>query len=320
VSRSPLSSTLILGGSGFLGVHVVEQAISRARARGAVVVLAGRESPTSPEFPASDSDGVARFEPFDARDAGAAERILDRVCPAEVIDCAALSRGGACESDPALATLLNRDLPALLASWCADGRARLIHISTDLVFGGIPPRPVGFTEEDPPAPLSTYGRSKAAGESAVLETDPAALVVRLPLLFGDSRGRALGASDSLLAAIDRGERPALFTDEYRTPLAVEEAAVALVALLDLDVAGLLHVAGPERVSRYRLGRLVLSGAGFSEEEIDSRLRPVRQAELNLVPPRPADVSLDSTRARELLGAMRALRPPSSRNYGSRRRH
>ena len=184
---------LVLGGSGFLGAHVV-------RAAGPGVIAAGREErPGSWKLDALVPDEI--------------ERVLDSVAPARVILCTALSSVADAERYPGLARALNVEFPRLVARWCARERARLVHVSTDLVFGAHEPPRTGFREEDPPAPLSEYGRSKAAGEHAVLDADPSALVVRLPLLCGDSFGRGRGASDSLLAAIARGERPELFTDE-----------------------------------------------------------------------------------------------------------
>jgi len=214
-----------------------------------------------------------------------------------VILCTALSSVADAERYPGLARALNVEFPRLVALWCARNRARLVHVSTDLVFGGADPRPEGFREEDPPAPLSEYGRSKAAGESAVLDADPSALVVRLPLLCGDSFGRGRGASDSLLDSIARGERPMLFTDEWRTPLDVAVAARALVELAGTEASGLLHVGGPDRLSRYELGRIVLRSRGMEE----SAIRTGTRAEAGMEATRARDASLDSGRARRILG-------------------
>jgi len=303
-------STLVLGGSGFLGLHVLEAA---ARSGGRVL-CASRTRP--PRACASE----AEHAPFDASVAGSAEALLDALRPDRVIDCCALSRGDACERDPELATRLNSRLPEVLGEWAARTGTRVVHVSTDLVFGGAPPRPEGYGEDDPPDPLSVYGRTKAEGERALLAECPEALVVRLPLLFGDSRGRAAGASDSLLAAVARGERPSLFVDEVRSALSVEEAAAALVELAALDredqpLRGVLHVAGPEPLSRFELARPVLLSAGHREDELADLVRPVRQRDLDLRPPRPADVTLDARRARGFLrtplsAPRELLRPPS----------
>ena len=280
---------LVLGASGFLGPHVVRA----ARTAGWRVVAAARRPELAAWLGGGGPDEALAFE---AEDPAALAELLARARPEAIVCALALSRVDACERDPVRAQRLNAAFPADLARASRAAGVRLVHVSTDLVFGATPPRAGGFREDDPPSPVHAYGRSKAAGEAGVLCADPSALVVRLPLLYGDSLGRGLGASDQLRAALARGERPALFRDEWRTPLEAGNAAAALLELVALDAAGLLHVAGPQRLERHALGLAVLARLGLSSE----RVRAATRAELGLAATRPADVALDSTRARALL--------------------
>jgi len=288
----PRDELLILGASGFLGAHVV----AAAKSAGWRVVAAARRD----GWPSIGGLAPDRRIQWDAERSGARAALLDDVRPAAVVLAAALARVDECEREPARAAALNTELPREVAHLCREGGIRLVHVSTDLVFGARPARAPRYSESDPASPVHVYGRTKAAGEAAVLEEHPAALVVRLPLLYGDSGGRALGASDQLHAALARGERPALFTDEWRTPLEVSNAARALVECLGREERGLLHVAGPERVSRFELGLAVLVARGLGRPEALERVRASTRAELGLAALRPADASLDSTRARALL--------------------
>ena len=95
--------------------------------------------------------------------------------------------------------------------------------------------------------------------------------------------------------MERGERPALFTDEWRTPLDVDDAAAALVELAGLELGGVLHVAGPARVSRHELGKLVLGEESFVEH-----VREATRGEFGLAETRPEDACLDASRARGVL--------------------
>lgn len=286
---------LLIGSTGFLGVALA-RTLRDARRE---AVLAARRPHALPE-----AAGLARGTRLvlDLRDTNALERVLLLVRPRAVIVAAALARVDACERDPAEARELNELAPARAAAACARLEIRFVHVSTDLVHGRQAPSPGGFREEDPPAPCSLYGETKAAGERAVLAAHPGALVARLPLLCGESFGRGLGATDSVLSALERGERPRLFLDEWRTPLDVADAARALVELVDEEASGLLHVAGPERLSRVELAERVLLSRGLEPERIERTTRAAAgMAE------RPADCSLDAGRAMALLPWLAAAR-------------
>lgn len=274
---------LVFGGSGFLGVHVVRA----IHARGNVVGTAGRARPSV----GVESIAIEHVS-VDALHEGDVEAAFASFRPDAVIVCAALATIGECERYPVLAHALNVEFPARIASAARAAGAHLAFVSTDLVFGGRPPISGRFTERDEPEPVSEYGRTKTAGEVAVSARHPGALVARLPLLFGDSFGRGLGASDALLAAVRRGERARLFTDEWRTPLDAELAARRLVDLVESCASLVRHVAGPERMSRFDLGVRVLHAAGFSLEAVRAAIEPCTRAEAGLGS-RPADVSLAS---------------------------
>jgi len=279
---------LLIGSTGFLGVALA-RTLRDARVE---AVLAARRPHDLPE-----AAGLARSTRLvlDMRDTKALERVLLLLRPRALLCAAALARVDTCEREPAEARELNELAPARAAAACARLDIRFVHVSTDLVFGRHAPRAGGFREEDPPAPCSSYGATKAAGEQAVLAAHPGALVVRLPLLCGDSCGRGLGATDSVLSALERGERPRLFLDEWRTPLDVADAARALVELVDEETSGLLHVAGPERLSRVELAERALLARGLELERIERTTR-----EAAGMADRPADCSLDAGRAMALL--------------------
>jgi dTDP-4-dehydrorhamnose reductase len=156
-------------------------------------------------------------------------------------------------------------------------RARLIHVSTDVVFDGTLGRP--YVEEDEPTATYDYGRSKAAAEDVVREEHPDALIVRTSLLYGGAQPgkHELAARDPSLT---------FYVDELRNPTHVGDLAAALLELAAGDTTGVLHVAGRDGVSRCELARLLAR-------------REVRCGEAP--PGRPLDCRLDSTRAESLLG-------------------
>jgi len=153
---------------------------------------------------------------------------------------------------------------------------RLVHLSSDIVFDGARGR---YREEDAPAPVNDYGRSKAQAERRVAELHPQATIVRTSLLYG---GTEPGPQERLAL-----EGTRFFVDEIRSPLRVGDLAVAILELLALDVPGPLHLGGADDVSRYDFA--VLLGAD-----------PERTEGAHTTADRAADVSLDSSRARALL--------------------
>jgi dTDP-4-dehydrorhamnose reductase len=185
-------------------------------------------------------------------------------------------------------------LPGLVASACAGRGIRLVALSTDLVFGG---ESAPYVETDPPRPLSVYGRTKREGEQTVLAEFPAAAVARVALVYGRGHGARGTASESVAWALRAGRPATLFTDEQRTPVDAVSVAEATLRLLSGTASGVFHLGGPERLSRFELGRRVARALGLPE----AGLRPSAQAEYKGSDPRPADVSLDIGRARRELG-------------------
>lgn len=233
---------LVTGSTGFLGGHVV----AAVRAAGHVALTTARRG-----------GEVA----VDLTGSGMVDAVVQALQPDLVLHLAANSRLADCERDPAAALRVNAEVPERFAERFG---ARLVFTSTDLVFDG---RGAPFAASAPVAPLSAYGLGKAAGEERVAWHG--GRVVRLPLLFGaDGAGR--GATASLRAALAAGRRVSLYPNEYRTPLHAADAAAALVALVvEPDGPRLLHLPGPERVSRWELGRRFCGEHGLDAGCLDA---------------------------------------------------
>jgi dTDP-4-dehydrorhamnose reductase len=225
--------------------------------------------------------------------------------------------------------------------------ARFVHVSTDVVFDGTIEG--AYTEADRPNPITDYGRAKAVAERLVSERDPAAVIARTSLLYagrqsarrsarqpdrrsgrqsGESgresgeSGRESGESGRHARVVSKHEQAVFdtldgksgltfFTDELRCPAQVGDVAAALIELAsDPTISGPLHVAGPDRVSRYQFAALVAAAWGLDGEG----LRGAESRGLN--PPRPLNCALDSSVAQARLStALRGVRQvliPSSR--------
>jgi dTDP-4-dehydrorhamnose reductase len=247
---------LVVGGSGYLGRELLR------RSTGAI--------------------GISSAD-LDIRAEAAVAALLRELRPGAVVNTAYRRDDRATTFDGAV----------FVARAAAATGARLVQVSTDLVFDGEKGAP--YEEEDEPAPLSDYGRAKADAERAVLEACPAAAVVRTSLLYG-------GAEPGPQERLAGDPSAAFFTDEVRCPIQVGDLADALLELAGTDHAGLLHVAGADRLSRHEFAELLTGG-------------PVRAASLaDASEVRPRDCSLSIGRARALLrtplrGARTVLKDP-----------
>ena len=268
---------LVAGASGFVGGRVLEALAPGSLAWG-----------TCRSHPRPGLDAV------DLADRDAVRRLLDERRPELVINCAAMAEPDACEKDPAAARRANADAPRALAEACAERGARLLHLSTDLVFDGARGR---YAETDEARPLSVYGRTKLEGERAVLDACPSAAVVRVSLVYGFSRCGRPSFLEWLLAELKGGRRPKLFVDQWRTPTPMAQLPRVLLRLADSGAAGLFHWGGADRVSRMDFGRAVCRVFGLDE----GRLEPLEMKSFGYAATRPADCSLESGRLSALLG-------------------
>jgi dTDP-4-dehydrorhamnose reductase len=211
----------------------------------------------------------ASTERVEVRDAAAVRALLERARPDVVLHTAY-------RQDGPDAYEINVDGSRNVALAAAAIGARLVHLSTDIVFDGR--KGAAYVEDDPLSPVTEYGRAKADAERAVAEAHPDTLLVRTSLIYG-------GASPSKHELAARDATLTFFTDEIRNPVQVGDLAAALLELAALEVSGPLHVAGAEAVSRARFAELVAAAPVASAPAPDGR---------------PLDCSLDSSRAQALL--------------------
>ena len=208
----------------------------------------------------------------DVRDAGAVAAHVRDLRPALVIHTAYRQQP---EDE---ARRVNVGGSANVAAAAAAVGARLVHLSTDVVFGGRKGAP--YVEEDEPDPVTDYGRTKAEAERRVAAVHPGALIVRTSLILGGP-GRAPSKHEE--AARDPAKT--WFTNEIRSAVPVDDLAAALLELAASGAAGPLHVAGADPLSRHELATLV---AG---RDVARALAPST---------RPLDCTLDSARAQAMI--------------------
>ena len=232
--------------------------------------------------------GLGREE-LNLTDSGCIRRLFTAEKPAAVIHCAAMSKTPACQAAPSLARQVNVEATALLSELSAE--IPFIFFSTDLVFDG---RKGSYDESAAPNPLNVYAETKAQAEQVVLR-NPRHTVIRTSLNGGASPTGDRGFNEETRNALRTGKTLNLFTDEFRNPIAAHIMARAITELLQRGAAGLFHVAGSERLSRWEIGQLLV--ARWGEGAAQLRAGSLRDY---TGPTRAPDTTLNCAKAQSLL--------------------
>ena len=192
-----------------------------------------------------------------------------------VFNCAAYNAVDRAEEDPQSALAVNARGAGNVARACRESGARLVHFSTNYVFGGSLDRP--YVETDEPDPTNVYGHSKRDGEMRVQEELPTALVIRSSGLFGRGGSAIKGGSfpDRLIARARSGADLAVVDDQSLNPTFTGHLARAAIAAAEAGSTGLLHLvaAGCCSFHEFALEILRLAGLDNVVEPILTRSRP-----------------------------------------------
>ncbi|MCZ7556907.1 MAG: SDR family oxidoreductase [Bacteroidia bacterium] len=274
---------LITGAAGFLGWNI---------ARGLTSVGVDVTGAWHQALP--DRSVAASWVRFDLEMVGSVMPGLLRNFDA-VVHCAAIASRAACDADPAQAQLINTTSARIIAECCAAAGVRLIHISTDLVFDG---SDGPYHENAATSPVSVYGVTKAAAETAIHRIHPDAHSIRTALMYGPGPFNREGAMLAwTLSALRDGRPLRLYTNQYRSLLYAPDVAQLVRVLLHEEIApGIIHAGGPERLSRYEAGCRIAAAYGFSTEGISATV-------LERKPPLSStdDCSLDCSKTIERTG-------------------
>lgn len=221
--------------------------------------------------------------------------VFDRVRPEAVVNSAAFTRVDDCETQRDLAFAVNGDGAGNLARACRDGAARLVHLSTDYVFGGAGDRP--WREDDVTAPRGVYAASKRAGEEAVAAELPrgAWTTVRTQWLFGRNGPNFV---EAILRQVKPGARLRVVHDQRGRPTWTRDLARGIRWLLESGtVHGYVHVANEGEATWFDFAVEIARRAQVPDVEVT----PISTSEAARPAPRPAYSVLDLSRFATVTG-------------------
>ncbi|MCZ6523739.1 MAG: sugar nucleotide-binding protein [Alphaproteobacteria bacterium] len=270
--RTP-PAVLIIGASGFVGRALVRRLADRR------AVATGHRR---------HGNGLI---PFDAR-RDSVEALIDRHGPfGHALLLHGMTRPDQCFADPEAARRLNVESMRRLVSALVERGTTPVFTSSEVVFDG---RRGAYAEGDEPRPLMLYGQHKVEVERFLVALDPAALVVRLGRVVGASPGDGTLFSD-WLPALARGTDIPCATDHVFSPIHASDAAEAMARLIDDGRTGIVHVAGPEAMSRLDMLKTLMACWRRAGLPLRSRILGRPLASFPTPEPRPRDVSLSIER-------------------------
>jgi dTDP-4-dehydrorhamnose reductase len=261
----------VTGAGGFIGNYLVQ---------------------TAPKFAPQWRLRALTRDQLDLLDFAAVRREFEKDRPQLVIHCAAVSTVAGAEADPQFARRLNVEVTKLLAKLAAE--IPFVFFSSDLIFDG---RKGNYVETDAPNPLHLYGETKVAAET-IVRKNPRHLVIRTSLNGGVSSAGNRAFNEQLRLSLRQARRGMkLFTDEFRCPIPAAETARAVWELAGKNCAGIYHVAGAEKLSRWEIGQLLVK----RWPEITAEIQPGSVKDFP-GPARAPDTSLDIFKAQTVLSA------------------
>ncbi|KAI8318903.1 methionine adenosyltransferase II, beta-like protein [Martensiomyces pterosporus] len=280
------AKVVVTGASGLLGRQVAKEVEKRGYA--VIGTAYSRASSKLQKLDLSDSTAVREF--------------LEREKPQAIIHCAAEKRPDVAEQNQEAVEKLNAQVPGQLAQIAKSLGAFFVYISTDYVFDGTKPP---YNVDDAPNPLNFYGRTKLAGEQAVLEANEGAAVLRVPVLYGEAEDPKESAVNVLLASVKSREKRTLMDDyQVRFPTNTEDVARVLADMTEVSVgsvgegvSGIFHFSSKEQMTKYGMCKVFARILGLDDI---SQLEAVTDKPKEAVASRPDNTQL-STEALEEIG-------------------
>lgn len=274
-----MASIFLTGASGFLGWHFCKLFSKEHTIHG----LYFRHLP-------NDLPGVI-WHKLNLLESKELDKVIDTIRPDMILHLAAISKPAFCEQHPTLSHHINVYTSQRLADYAQGKGIPILYTSSDLVFNGTTPP---YSEVDFCYPISQYGIQKQMAEECILESCDESYVIRIPLQFGWGPDHTSNFFKSSIQLLQKGETINAFTDEFRSPLQAYTTAKwiekAVASILDnASIPNVLHIGNKTAVSRFAFMKQV---ADIYQLD-DSLIIPTSQADMNLSPRRPADVSFET---------------------------
>ena len=238
---------------------------------------------------------------LDVAEPGAIGRVLGGLDFDAAVNCAACTRVDEVEDNATLAFAVNAHAVAAMAQVCAAKRTRLVHISTDYVFGGDVERARPLREDDPTAPVSVYGASKAMGETLARLASDDVVILRVASLFGVAGASGKGGNfvETMIRAGREKGALRVVDDQTMSPTSTADVARVIVRMLtDGCAPGLYHAVNAGSATWFDFACEIIRRAG-----VEATVTPCATGEYPVRAARPRYSVLDNAKVSAAFGAM-----------------
>ena len=248
--------------------------------------------------PAYDETCVFHFTDVDELDITDRQAVYDYIeahSISIVVNCAAFTAVDRAESEPELCDLLNNVAPGYLAEAVESVGGTMIQVSTDYVFDGCGHRP--YLEDDPTRPQTVYGRTKLAGEEAVIRTCAGSMVVRTAWLYSTFGNNFV---KTMLRLGKERETLGVVFDQVGPPTYARDLAAFILTAIDKGIVpGVYHYTNEGVCSWYDFTRAIHRIAGI--EEKNCKVSPIHTEDYPVPAPRPHYSVLDKQKVKDTYG-------------------
>jgi dTDP-4-dehydrorhamnose reductase len=217
--------------------------------------------------------------------------ILDK-SPDVIINTIAHSSVDLCETNHNDADFLHVDIPKIILDVSSEIGSKLIYFSTDAVFPGEINKK--YNENDIPNPINYYGKTKLNAEKLILNHSQKNTVLRTSVIYGNHERSRF--TNWILSYLKNNKMTDPFIDQFNTPTLVDDIAKILNKIIDGNICGLFHAAGPTCINRYDFALLLAKHSKLNSKLI----KPVTKNEKKQLAPRPTFTCLDSSKLENIL--------------------
>lgn len=285
MAKSKYQRILVTGANGLLGQKVVHAFSSQED----FDVMATAKGPKL-----EDNTASCGYISLDISSRKAVKEIVRDFEPDLIVNCAAMTHVDKCEIEKEACWQINVDGVQHLAESCKPNNIRLIHFSTDYVFDG---KNGPYREDAKVNPLSYYGKSKLAGENAIIATGIDFVIFRTMVVYGLGINTKANFATWLVNELKEGKKVNIVTDQIGNATLVDDLAQATFQSAKKSLKGIYNAAGSDIMSRFDFAVLLAKVFNYDAKLIT----PILTKSLNQPAPRPLNSGLIVLKAESEMG-------------------